>query len=348
MPTKISTASLSLAAGADILAVMNLLIPPKLKFGDEVRVIAPSRSLGIISKETRAIADKRFAEMGLDLTFSRHAEEMDAFASSSIASRLDDLHAAFDDQHVKCVITSIGGFNSNQLLPELKWDIIRENPKIFCGFSDITALSNAMLAKTGLVTYSGPHYSSFGMAQHFDYTLEYFKRCLLSDEPFNVHPSAAWSDDEWYKDQQNRQQYQNTGWTVIRPGQARGTIWGGNLSTLGLLSGTEYMPQITGSILFIEDDYESQPHHFDRQLTALLQQPGFDRVSGIVIGRFQRASNMADNLLHQIIASKHELEHLPVIANLDFGHTTPTITIPIGGECEMLAGANPRLAFTSH
>jgi muramoyltetrapeptide carboxypeptidase LdcA involved in peptidoglycan recycling len=186
------------------------------------------------------------------------------------------------------------------------------------------------------------------MAQYFDYTLEHFKRCLLSEDPFDVQPSAAWSDDEWYKDQQHRQQYQNKGWAVIHPGRARGTIWGGNLGTLSLLSGTEYMPQIAGSILFVEDDYESQPHHFDRQLTALLQQPGFDRVSGIVIGRFQRASNMTDSLLHQIIASKQKLEHLPVIANVDFGHTTPIITIPIGGECELVAGTSSRLSIAPH
>src|SRR3990167_7044110 len=168
---------------------MNKIYSAKLKAGDEVRIIAPARSFSMIEEDLKTIANQRFAEMGLKLSFGKHVNESDDFTSSSIVSRVEDLHAAFGDKNVKAVITVIGGFNSNQLLRYINWDLIKNNPKIFCGFSDITALNNAIFAKTGLVTYSGPHYSSFGQELYFDYTLEYFKKCLLSDEPIEIKSS---------------------------------------------------------------------------------------------------------------------------------------------------------------
>ncbi|MDO8668313.1 MAG: LD-carboxypeptidase, partial [bacterium] len=189
--------------------------PSKLKKGDEIRVIAPARSLAIISKEQRDIANKRFLDLGFKLTFGKHVEEINSFNSSKIESRIEDLHEAFSDKRVRAILTVIGGFNSNQLLRYIDWSIIKSNPKILCGFSDITALSNAIYAKTGLVSYSGPHYSSFGEKLYFDYSLEYFKKCLMSDDAFDILPSENWSDDAWYKEQDNRQIIKNSGWWVI-------------------------------------------------------------------------------------------------------------------------------------
>ena len=168
---------------------MNKIFPIKLKAGDKVRVIAPSQSLSIISQESGEIADKKFKELGLNLSFGKHVEETDEFASSSIESRVEDLHEAFRDENIKAVLTVIGGFNSNQLLRYIDWDLIKSNPKILCGFSDITALNNAFFTKTGLITYSGPHYSSFGQKLYFDYTMDYFKKCLFSEEMFELKPS---------------------------------------------------------------------------------------------------------------------------------------------------------------
>ena len=310
---------------------MNKIIPAKLKKGDEVRIIAPSRSLQLIGEETKQIANKRFEDMGLTLSWGKHVNEKDDFASSSIESRIEDLHDAFADQKVKAILTVIGGFNGNQLLRYIDWDLIKNNPKILCGYSDITALNNAFYAKTGLVTYSGPHYSTFGQKLHFDYSLEYFKKCLLSREPFDINPSKEWSDDEWYLDQNKRELMPNSGFFVIHEGEASGTIIGANLCTLNLLQGTEYMPSLIDSILFIEDDYESAPHTFDRDLQSLIHQPDFGGVKGIAIGRFQKASKMSNDLLRQIIETKKELKNIPVITNADFGHSDPKITFPIGG-----------------
>ena len=325
------------------------IYPAKLKAGDEVRIIAPSRSLAIISEEVRRIANKRFSDLGLKISFGKHVEEKDEFLSSSIESRIEDLHDAFQDKNVKAIITVIGGFNSNQLLRYIDWNLIRNNPKIFCGYSDITALSNAIFTKTGLISYSGPHYSTFGQELYFDYTLEYFKKCIFSEDPFEITPSELWSDDAWYENQKDRILIKNEGFLVINEGSAFGTIIGGNLGTLNLLQGTEYFPTLENSILFLEDDYESLPHTFDRDLQSLIHLPSFSGVKGIVIGRFQKASKMTNDLLIKIIKTKKELDNIPIIANLDFGHTDPKITFPIGGEANLIVKERKvKLELTKH
>jgi len=313
------------------------MIPQKLKEGDEIRVISPARSLAIISQETREIALRRLREMGFKISFSKYAEECDEFKSSSIEHRVEDIHKAFEDKNVKGILTAIGGFNSNQLLKYLDYDLIKANPKILCGYSDITSLQNAIFRKVGLVTYSGPHFSTFGMLKGLDYTIEYFKKCVMESGPFEVRPSKEWSDDEWYKNQEKREFIKNKGFLVINEGEAEGTIIGGNLCTLNLLQGTEFMPSLKNTILFIEDDEESKPQHFDRDLQSLIHLPDFDGVKGIVIGRFQKASEMNERLLTKIIKTKRELNGIPVIANVDFGHTTPHITFPIGGKARIFA-----------
>jgi muramoyltetrapeptide carboxypeptidase LdcA involved in peptidoglycan recycling len=317
---------------------MDTVLPPKLRRGDLIRVIAPSLSRQLIPDEVRSIADRRLAELGLRLSFGDHVDEADAFTSSSVASRVADLHAAFADPEVAGILTVIGGYNANQLLPRLDWELIGAHPKVLCGYSDITALQAGILARTGMVTYSGPHWSSFGMLRHLEDTLRWFADCLFGDGPLELAPAATWTDDKWYLDQEAREPRPNQGWWGLGEGEASGRIVGGNLSTLSLLHGTPFMPDLGGAVLFVEDDFESRPEQFDRVLTALLQQPGAERVAGLLIGRFQVATGMTRELLELIVGSKPELRGLPVVANLDFGHTSPQITFPVGGEVEVAAG----------
>ena len=259
--------------------------------------------------------------------------------SSPIADRVSDIHEAFRDKNVKAIFTIIGGTNSNQLLPYLDYDLIKANPKIFCGFSDITALLNAIYAMTGLETYSGPHFSSLGMLKGCDYTLENMKKMLLGDGENAVEPSAEWSDDLWFLDQEKREFIKNEGYWNLHNGTAEGKIVGGNLSTFVLLLGTKYRPAFEkDTILFVEDTEGSNLLEFERQLQALLYQPDFVNVKGLVIGRFQKGSKVSREELEFILNNKQELKNLPILANVDFGHSTPLLTIPVGGTAKIENG----------
>ncbi len=318
------------------------MIAKKLRKGSHIRVIAPARSLGIVSEECRQIARQRLNDLGLTVSFGRHAEETDEFCSSSAQSRLEDLHEAFADKTVDGILTVIGGFNSVEILSGIDYRLIAENPKILCGFSDITALANAIHAKTGLVTYSGPHFSTFGMQKGLEYTIDYFRKCLFSEEPFELSAALEWSDDPWYRDQENRTFIKNDGYWEIASGQAEGRLIGGNLGLLDELKGTPYFPDIKDSILFLEHCAENEVWTFNRNLQALCLHPDFPSVRAVVFGRFEPENRMTRPLLERILHAKKELAGKPIIANVDFGHTTPIITFPIGGYCK-IDGRNIKL-----
>ncbi|MDN7240960.1 LD-carboxypeptidase [Planococcus sp. N028] len=309
-----------------------MIIPKKLQHGDEIRIIAPSRSANILSEIGIEQAKTMLEEIGLVVTFGEHVFESDLHNSASIEHRLDDLHNAFQDQNVKGILTAIGGFNSNELLPFLDYESIRQNPKIFCGYSDITALASAITSKTGLITYSGPHFSSFHMEELQNYQIEYFKNCLMQSHSYEIQPSLEWSDDAWFLDQENRK-LEATNWKIYNEGQTSGQLFGGNLCTLNLLQGTSYMPNLENAILFLEDDEMTIPETFARDLTSLLQSAG--KIKGLVIGRFQRESKMTEDHILYLFDKLPLLKSIPVLYDVDFGHTQPIFTFPIGGRVEL-------------
>lgn len=313
-------------------------LPRRLRSGDQLRVVAPSRSLQLISAANRVAAVERLAsEFGVQVTFGAHVEESGPLDTGPLAGRVADLHAAFADPAVAGILTVIGGFHVNQLLPYLDYRLIEANPKVLCGFSDITALQHALLARTGLVTYSGPHFSTFGMREHNEATIEAFRGCLFEDAPVPWRPATFWTDDPWYDPSRTRPAPtpNESGWWVLQPGTATGRLAGGNLCTLNLLQGTPFWPDLDGTILVVEDDFQSGPQDFDRNLTSLLQTGLAPRA--VLIGRFQGASGVNRELLAHIVATKPELNGVPVLANVDVGHTNPLYTFPIGGDCYVTA-----------
>jgi muramoyltetrapeptide carboxypeptidase len=325
-------------------AVDSVFRPAPLRPGDEVRVVAPARSRALVLEPDRtALIEQRFADLGLKLCYGNHVDEFDDFTSSPIASRVADLHDAFADPAVRGILTVIGGFNSNELLPHLDWDLIARNPKMFCGYSDITALQNAILARTGLITYTGPHWSTFGMRDHFEQTLAWFRHAALGSDPYEIEPANFWTDDLWFLDQDNRTPEPTTGWWPLQPGTAQGRLVGGNLCTFNLLQGGPYRPSLTGAVVLVEDDELTNPVQFARDLTSLLQLPDASQMTALIIGRFQRASAVDRPILQQIIERQPVLAGLPVLANIDIGHTNPLATLPIGGHIEVDSGTKPRL-----
>ena len=187
------------------------------------------------------------------------------------------------------------------------------------------------------------------MQRGIQYTLDGFERCVMDKGPFEVEPADHWSDEAWYVDQDAREFVPNPGYRVINEGSAEGGLLGGHLGTLCLLFGTSFMPELDGKILLLECDDETQPLHFDRELQSLIHQPDFEGVRGVVLGRFQRASNMDLETLERTIWSKRELDGILILADASFGHTTPQFTFPIGGYGRLeAAGEAARLTIDSH
>lgn len=297
------------------------MIPDKLDFGDEIRVIAPSRSLSIIYKDVYENALNTLVSKGFKVSFSKNSRELDETNSSSIESRVSDLHDAFTDKNVKAILTCIGGFNVNQILDYIDYSLIKNNPKILCGYSDITALANAIYAKTGLVTYNGAHFSTFGFDKDKDYTIQYFEKCLMQNNSFVISPS---NEEKIYH--------------PVVQGFAKGEIIGGNLCTLNLLQGTNYMPDLNNKIVFIEDDNICGDYfcvEFDRNLQSLIHSSGFSGIKGIVFGSFNDSCNLDFNNINRIVRNKKQLLNIPVAFNVDFGHVFPLITFPIGGTVKL-------------
>ena len=283
------------------------MLAQKLQKGDEIRVVAPSCSLSYVWKEIFNKALRCLEQHGFYVTFSKHSREI-------------------DDWNSKAILTAIGGFNVNQILEHIDYEIIRQHPKILCGYSDITALLNAVYAKTGLITYHGAHFSTFGFDMEAEYTQKAFFDCVMKQEKLLIKPSQA------------AKQY-----TVIQQGVCEGTIIGGNLCTLNLLQGTQLMPQADEIVLFVEDDNimgDYFIYEFDRNFQSLLQAYGTDKIKGVVFGRFDDSCKMSSDVAKMIIADKLPKD-IPVIFGVDFGHVFPMITFPIGGRVRMEATADP-------
>lgn len=310
------------------------MIATKLTIGDEIRVIAPSRSLCVVREELYHKALSYLEKQGFTITFSTHCREWDEFNSSSICSRVADIHEAFLDENVKMVMTAIGGFNVNQILEHLDYEMIKQHPKILCGYSDITALLNAVYAKTGLVTYHGPHFSTFGFDREAEYTQKMFFECLMNDEPFAVCSSQTAGQA-----------------VVIQEGICEGTVIGGNLCTLNLLQGTEFMPTAEEIVLFVEDDNimgDYFVYEFDRNLQSLLHAYGAEKIKGVVFGRFDESCKLNSELTAKIVADKLP-KNIPVIFGADFGHVFPMMTFPIGGKVKIEAkGENAKIEIIEH
>jgi len=264
------------------------MIPPKLKAGDQVRVIAPAHSFAPeFSKEKREIAEKRLGQLGLKVSYGKYVDELNEFNTTTVEHRLEDLHDAFADPDVQAIIPARGGSAANQLLKYIDYELIGRNPKILCGLSDITELASAVYVKTGLVTYYGPHYTSLGESRLIDHTLGNLRKMFFSDAAFELHPSQYYSNTESEKELIVNESF----WT-INEGEAEGTSIGGNLLTIDFLLGSEFMPDIAESILFVEENHIIDFRGVQKELQAALNSPSGAKLRGLIIGRFQRETGM--------------------------------------------------------
>jgi len=313
-----------------------------LQPGDEIRIVAPSSAWNTDRAKQYERAKRNLEKLGFSVTYGKYLEPAAHLDAVDVRLRAKDIHNAYRDNSVKAIMALNGGWLANSLLPYLDWDVIKANPKPFIGYSDITVLLNAIYAKTGNVGYLGPNLGTFGIKHEAQYTAENLRSVLCGKEKtVRLVPSKKWGEGK------KRKQYSTQPWEVIQPGSAEGTVIGGNIATLYLLQGTDYYPMFKkDTVLILEDDDEAGEYttrEFDRRLESIIQQPNARKyIKAIVIGRFQSASKVSMEDIRQIIINKN-LKNIPVVANVDFGHTQPLLTLPIGGKMRVKAGNKVQL-----
>lgn len=183
-----------------------------LKSGDKIAVVSPTGGGDIISDESKELATERFKKMGLQPVYYETTFQSVEMSVDDKKARAKDINDAFLDPQISGIITILGGYSSVHILEFLDFENIKNNPKLFCGYSDVTALNTALFTKSGLVTVSGPHFSSFGMKHGFEYTLKNFKRLAFREEgTFQYTSSSKWSNDLWFLNQNDREFIPNDG-----------------------------------------------------------------------------------------------------------------------------------------
>lgn len=306
------------------------IFPPALRPGDTVAIVAPARP---VNRERVERARARLEGMGFKVKIPDNLYRKRGNLAGTDAERAEELMAAFRDPEVKAIFPGTGGYGTTRIIDRLDYEVIRRNPKILEGFSDITGLHLAIQKKTGLVTFHGPNLmSGLGSEENLaDYSAEFLWRALLERTYFDAEgrplsPGYVYAlpDDA-------------TPIQVLSPGVARGRLTGGNLSLISPLIGTEFEIETEGCILFIEDVRE-QPYRIDRYLSHLRLAGKLDKVAGVILGIFRKCEpdDPEDSLsLEQVFRDYFEHLGVPVILNFPAGHFKYNATLPLGARVEL-------------
>jgi len=316
-----------------------LLKAPCLQPGDTVGLMSPSSPAAALYPHRLQQGVHSLRAMGLGVRLAPGINRRTRWTAGSPAERANDLHELWADSEVKAIIATIGGDHANQVLPFLDTAFMARQPKVLLGYSDVTVLLLALHVRTNLVTFYGPAVlPEFGEpAGLMPYTFEYLHRAVFSVAPVGlIRPTTTWTDefrdwDEARKKPRSRKLACNAGWRWLRPGRAKGQLLGGCLQSLMHLRGTQYWPNWNGALLFWEpSDSDSSPGHIDSMLTDLDNSGVFAAISGMIVGRLCRYSEEQRATLDEVILERTSHLDFPILVDVDFGHTDPKITLPIG------------------
>ena len=313
--------------------------PRALRLGDTIGIVSPSWFGGApyIPRALRGIAT--LERLGFRVRIADHAFNARGHVSATAEHRAADLHAMFANPEIAAVLCTIGGDHSCHLLPLLDWDVIRANPKIFMGFSDITVLTNAIWSQTGLVTFNGPALlTDWAEYPEMPEISLWSAMTVLSQaqQSGDLPASEEWTDEflDWSTgaDTSRRRVYQRSeGWRWLHPGAAEGRLFGGCIESLQHLRGTPYWPDCDGAILFLETSEERpSPEKLDGMLMDYENMGVFQRIAGLLVARPYGMSPEDKEAIWDIVRQRTARFGFPVVGNLDIGHTTPLLTLPIG------------------
>jgi muramoyltetrapeptide carboxypeptidase len=320
------------------------IFPKALAPGDTIMFVAPAKYL---NEGRVSLAKKRLEAMGFKVLLPKNLFRKKGFLGGSDEERAGELMAGFTDPEVDAIFPGTGGYGTTRIVDRLDYDVIRRNPKVFIGFSDITALHIAINQRTGLVTFHSPN-PEFGLGGENNlspFAARYFWRALLAKEYDNpvggklrrgyaieTRPRDGDKPDDAAIFEDVPQAMTFVG------GKARGRLIGGNLSVLHALMGTPYEIETDGKILFIEDVGEA-PYRVDRMLSTLRLAGKFDKVNGVILGAFTARDEddewdddaSIDDVLRDYFADLH----VPVLAHFPVGHVRYNVTLPVGALVEL-------------
>ncbi|KAJ6032495.1 peptidase family S66 [Penicillium herquei] len=328
---------------------METIIPKALKRRDKIAFISPSARLNNILPVPLSRGKAYLESLGfeVEIIFSSAATTT---ISDSIRVRCEEIHTAFRDTTISAIICTIGGSHANELLPFLDYSLIRSNPKIFMGYSDTTFLHYGIQSQTGLRTFYGPSvltdFSDFPKPMQL--TTDHFLHMLTSEEsvgPLPRSPICSKDHSDFMfsdKPETPREIVDSPPWRWLRKGQATGYLYGGTTSCVVRLQGTPYAPDSwNDKILFLESsmgDNVQLPYsvgEFRNNLVDLALSGVLNEIRGLVIGRgYKYDASMQDELagvieeVFDVIVRRSRDEELPILMNVDFGHTSPFLTLP--------------------
>ncbi len=315
--------------------------PPRLRPGDTVGIFSPSAPVAAFfpHRVERGIA--RLEALGFRVRVAPHALGQAGFVSASAEDRAADLHALFRDPEVRAIISTIGGDHSCHLLPLLDFDLIRAHPKIVMGYSDMTVLLEAIWSQTGLTTFYGPHVMT-ELAEYPSmpgYSERAMLKALCDSEPVGaLVPSDWWTDEllDWETRAdltRERTHYPTSGWTWLKAGRgiAAGPLVGGCLESMQHLRGTPYWPNLDGAVLFLETSEEHPtPETVDGILMDYENMGVLAHIAALLYGRPQAYTDDERQQVREVLLERTKKYDFPVVADMDFGHTSPMLTLPIG------------------
>ena len=302
------------------------LLPPPLNPGDTVALVSPSKATD--EALDLQIAQEVMQALGFKVKTGQHLASRRGHLAGTDAERAGDLNAMFADPQVKAIICLRGGSGAARLLPLLDYDLIRRNPKVLLGYSDITALHNAIHAQTGLVSFHGPN----GTGSWNAFNADQFRRVFFNRELMQYRNVVDAKGE--LAQRQNRT-------VTLSGGKARGELIGGNLTVLTALAGSPYLPKFDGKILFLED-VEEAPYRVDRMLSTLKLMGALDRIAGFIFGECtdcKPGGGFGWLTMDQIFEDHIKPLKIPAYRGAMIGHIRQQFIVPVGGKVEMDADA---------
>lgn len=293
---------------------MRIIKPKKLNLGDTIGIISPASSPDEMHRIEKGV--KYLEKMGYRTKVGTNVGKSHGYLAGNDEERLADFHSMFKDKSVKAIFSLRGGYGAFRLLDKIDYNLIKRNPKILVGYSEITAIQMAILQKTGLVTFAGPMLAVDLWNEVSPFTEENFWKMITSNKKFGrVLPTEG-------------DKFPN-----LSKGSTSGRVIGGNLAVLNALIGTDYMPAMKDKILMIEDVNE-KPYRVDRMLNQLRLSKSLKQLKGIILGRFvecyEHDPNVKTLTLGEVMDHYMRSLNIPVIYTFPHGHIKDFVTVPFG------------------